>query len=94
VLADKDWRAMIAALRPIATRFILTDAPSAPTSRRWSLGEAARYATALGAEVAQIADFDAALAEAASRDETTLVTGSFHTVGDAMARLQASPLSG
>jgi dihydrofolate synthase/folylpolyglutamate synthase len=94
VLADKDWRAMIAALRPIATRFILTDAPSAPTSRRWSLGEAARYATALGAEVAQIADFDAALAEAASRDETTLVTGSFHTVGDAMARLQVSPLSG
>ena len=94
VLADKDWRAMIEALRPVASRFILTDAPSAPASRRWSLGEAARYATALGADVVQMADFDAALAEAASRDETTLVTGSFHTVGDAMARLQVSPLSG
>jgi dihydrofolate synthase/folylpolyglutamate synthase len=94
VLADKDWRAMIEALRPIATRFILTDAPSAPASRRWSLDDAARYAATLGVEVAQIADFDEALAEAASRDEDTLVTGSFHTVGDAMARLQASPLSG
>jgi dihydrofolate synthase / folylpolyglutamate synthase len=94
VLADKDWRAMIEALRPIATRFILTDAPSAPATRRWPLGEAALYTRALGAEVAQIADFDAALAEAASQVETTLVTGSFHTVGDAMARLQVSPLSG
>jgi folylpolyglutamate synthase/dihydropteroate synthase len=25
---------------------------------------------------------------------TVLVTGSFHTVGDAMARLQVSPLTG
>ena len=94
VLADKDWRAMIDALRPIATRFILTDAPSAPATRRWSLDDAALYAKALGAEVAMLADFDAALAEAASRQETTLVTGSFHTVGDAMARLQVSPFSG
>jgi len=44
--------------------------------------------------VVEVPDFDAALAEAASRDEITLVTGSFHTVGDAMARLQVSPLSG
>jgi dihydrofolate synthase / folylpolyglutamate synthase len=94
VLADKDWRAMIEALRPIAAHFILTDAPSAPASRRWSLRDAARHAASLGAEVAEIPDFDAALAEAASRDEITLVTGSFHTVGDAMARLQVSPLSG
>jgi dihydrofolate synthase/folylpolyglutamate synthase len=94
VLADKDWRAMIDALHPIASRFILTDSPSAPASRRWSLDEAARYAATLGAEVAPIPDFDDALAEAARRDEDTLVTGSFHTVGDAMARLQASPLSG
>jgi dihydrofolate synthase/folylpolyglutamate synthase len=94
VLADKDWRAMIEALRPIASRFILTDAPSAPASRRWSLDDAARFAASLGADVVQLSDFDEALAEAASRDESTLVTGSFHTVGDAMARLQASPLSG
>jgi dihydrofolate synthase / folylpolyglutamate synthase len=94
VLSDKDWRAMMEALLPVAARFVLTDAPSAPANRRWSVREAARYAAALGAEVSEVSDFDAALAEAASRDEITLVTGSFHTVGDAMARLQVSPLSG
>jgi dihydrofolate synthase/folylpolyglutamate synthase len=52
------------------------------------------YVASLGVEVRELADFDAALAEAASYDEHTLVTGSFHTVGDAMARLQVSPLSG
>ena len=82
------------ALHPIASRFILTDAPSAPANRRWSLGDAAQFTASLGAEAAQISDFDEALAEAASRDENTLITGSFHTVGDAMARLQVSPLSG
>jgi dihydrofolate synthase/folylpolyglutamate synthase len=38
------------------------------------------------------ADFDRALADARTGDGTTLITGSFHTVGDAMARLQVSPL--
>ena len=94
VLADKDWRAMIVALRPVAARFIVTDAPSAPASRRWSTREAASYVASLGAEVREVADFDAALSEAQSHYEHTLVTGSFHTVGDAMARLQVSPLSG
>ena len=94
VLSDKDWRAMIEALRPVAARFIMTDAPSAPQSRRWSSHDAAQFAATLGAEVAEVTDFDRALADAASHDELTLVTGSFHTVGDAMARLQVSPLSG
>ena len=85
---------MMEALVPVAARFILTDAPSAPANRRWSVREAARYAAALGAEVVEVPDFDAALVQAASRDAITLVTGSFHTVGDAMARLQVSPLSG
>ena len=85
---------MIEALRPVAARFIVTDAPSAPASRRWSTRDAALYVASLGAEVREVGDFDAALAMAASYDEHTLVTGSFHTVGDAMARLQVSPLSG
>jgi dihydrofolate synthase / folylpolyglutamate synthase len=38
-------------------------------------------------------DFDRALTAAASLGGTVLVTGSFHTVGDAMVRLQASPLA-
>jgi dihydrofolate synthase/folylpolyglutamate synthase len=93
VLSDKDWRAMIEALRPVASRFIITDAPSAPPSRRWSSRDAAQFAATLGVEVAEVSDFDQAL-DAASHDELTLVTGSFHTVGDAMARLQVSPLLG
>jgi dihydrofolate synthase/folylpolyglutamate synthase len=94
VLGDKDWRTMLEALRPVATCFILTDAPSAPASRRWPLGEVARVAASMGVDVVEQADFDAALAVASRRTESTLVTGSFHTVGDAMARLQVSPLSG
>ena len=94
VLGDKDWRAMLETLRPIARRFILTDAPTAPASRRWPLADAANAASQLGVATSAISDFDAALAEASSHPEITLVTGSFHTVGDAMARLQVSPLIG
>jgi dihydrofolate synthase/folylpolyglutamate synthase len=94
VLRDKDWRAMLEALRPIATRFILTDAPTAPASRRWPLDEASSFASSLGVDTRTVPDFDAALALADASGATTLVTGSFHTVGDAMARLQVSPLSG
>jgi dihydrofolate synthase/folylpolyglutamate synthase len=94
VLGDKDWRAMLQALAPIAARFILTDAPSAPPHRRWPLEEAAAFAESIGAEAAAVPGFDEALVLASSHPGTTLVTGSFHTVGDAMARLQVSPLSG
>ena len=94
VLGDKDWRAMLEALRPIARRFILTEAPTAPASRRWSLRDAADAASLLGVEVHTVPEFDAALARASSYAERMLVTGSFHTVGDAMARLQVSPLTG
>ncbi|MBW8769333.1 MAG: bifunctional folylpolyglutamate synthase/dihydrofolate synthase [Gemmatimonadetes bacterium] len=94
VLADKDWREMMAALAPIAARFILTDSPTAPASRRWALSEVVTFAASLGVEHVVEPDFDAALARAKSFAGTTLVTGSFHTVGDAMARLQVSPLTG
>jgi dihydrofolate synthase/folylpolyglutamate synthase len=48
----------------------------------------------MGLQAEAEADFDRAL-EAAERDAgTVLVTGSFHTVGDAMARLQVSPFTG
>ncbi|HEV7990679.1 MAG TPA: folylpolyglutamate synthase/dihydrofolate synthase family protein [Gemmatimonadaceae bacterium] len=94
VLADKDWRAMLQALVPIATRFILTDAPTAPANRRWPLAEVAAFARSLEIESIIEADFDGALALAERTGATTLVTGSFHTVGDAMARLQVSPFTG
>jgi dihydrofolate synthase/folylpolyglutamate synthase len=38
--------------------------------------------------------FDTALARAEALGATIVITGSFHTVGDAMARLQVNPLAG
>jgi dihydrofolate synthase / folylpolyglutamate synthase len=93
VLADKDWRQMLRTLARSVSCFIITTAPSAPRNRVWELPEVARFAADESIPVEVIADFEAALARASSLGATTLVTGSFHTVGDAMARLQLSPLS-
>jgi dihydrofolate synthase/folylpolyglutamate synthase len=92
VLSDKDWRSMMRNLAPHVSHFVLTVAPTAPPSRVWHLEDVKRFATDEGISAEAIHGFDEALARATTRGETTLVTGSFHTVGDAMARLQASPL--
>ena len=94
VLGDKDWRAMLDILAPMVTRFILTDAPTAPPSRAWRLAEAVEYARGREYVVHGEPDFGAALTRAQRDAGTIVVTGSFHTVGDAMARLQVSPLTG
>lgn len=94
VLGDKDWRAMLDALSAVATRFIVTDAPTAPGTRRWPLREVVAHAEARGWTVVGEPDFGRALAAADATGDTVLVTGSFHTVGDAMSRLQVSPLTG
>ena len=94
VLADKDWRAMMDALSGVVDQFVLTNAPTAPASRAWSLAEALAHATERGYRAVAIADFDAAVQGADADGATVLATGSFHTVGDAMARLQVSPLTG
>jgi dihydrofolate synthase/folylpolyglutamate synthase len=94
VLRDKDWREMTRILSDVADYFVLTMAPTAPASRAWDLSEAAEFSRSLGVDVDAIEDFDAALERARSRGGTVLVTGSFHTVGDAMSRLQVSALSG
>jgi dihydrofolate synthase/folylpolyglutamate synthase len=92
VLADKDWRSMLRRLAPHVSHFVLTIAPTAPANRLWHLDEVAAFAKSEGISAEAIADFDSALSRASAGGGTTLVTGSFHTVGDAMARLQPSPL--
>ncbi len=92
VLRDKDWREMARVLNTIASRFIFTMAPTAPASRAWDLDEVAAYARELGVAFDVIPDFVAALESSTARAGTVLVTGSFHTVGDAMALLEVSPL--
>jgi dihydrofolate synthase/folylpolyglutamate synthase len=91
VLGDKDWRGIMDALGPLVDEFVLTVAPTSPPSRTWDLPEPAAYARGIGVRALVFRDFDRALAYAAGRAETVLVTGSFHTVGDAMDRLEVSP---
>jgi dihydrofolate synthase/folylpolyglutamate synthase len=84
---------MMRTLSSSVSRFIVTRSPSAPPSRVWDLEAVEQFAREQSIACEVIADFDAALERARSAGATTLVTGSFHTVGDAMARLQLSPLS-
>jgi dihydrofolate synthase/folylpolyglutamate synthase len=94
VLGDKDWRSMVDELAPVVDRFVLTCAPTAPASRAWRLDEAMAYVRGRGWPADAEGDFAQALAAAERAGRTVLVTGSFHTVGDAMARLQINPLAG
>jgi dihydrofolate synthase/folylpolyglutamate synthase len=83
---DKDWPAMLALLRPAVDRLFLTVAPSVPGHQRWVQSDFPESGP--GEEAVQFEpDFDHALAEIQHGAQTVLVTGSFHTVGDAMARL-------
>jgi dihydrofolate synthase/folylpolyglutamate synthase len=92
VLSDKDWHGIVEALAPHVSRFVFTEAPSAPAGRVWDARGAAWWARDRGWNAEHVEDFEEAL-EAAGRDAgMVLVTGSFHTVGDAMLRLQVDPL--
>jgi dihydrofolate synthase/folylpolyglutamate synthase len=93
VLADKDWRGIIRELAPAVDRFIFTTAPSAPADRKWDAAQAHAFAEAQGLRAQLEPDFDAAIVRGQETSETLLVTGSFHTVGDAMSRLQVSPFA-
>jgi dihydrofolate synthase/folylpolyglutamate synthase len=94
VLSDKDWRGIMDVLAPVVDRFILTNAPTAPPSRTWNLPDPLGYARDRGWNAEVIRDFDRALARGTAAGATVLITGSFHTVGDAMARLEVSPTGG
>ena len=94
VLRDKDWPAMMRALAPHVDLFVLTLPPSVPADRAWEIGEPAALAAAHGWPAVVEPDFARALARSQEGAATTLVTGSFHTVGDAMARLPGSLTDG
>ena len=94
VLADKDWRGVLDALGPAVDGLVLTTPPTAPPGRVWDAGAAGAYARERGYAAEVEPDFDRALAAVGGRPGTGVVTGSFHTVGDAMARLQVDPLGG
>lgn len=91
-LRDKEWREMLTALAPVVDFFVLTNAPTAPASRAWNLAAAGEFLASTSTAGAIIPSFDEALRVAADAG-TVVITGSFHTVGDAMARLQVSPFA-
>ena len=88
VLGDKDWAALLGPVAALADALILTQPPSAPVERRWNPAAVAQEAR-LGSAVTVQEDFAAALesARVAARGGTVLVTGSNHTVGDALNAL-------
>ncbi len=93
VLRDKDWAGILRAVARVATHIVVTMAPTAPASRAWNLDEVMAWAEAEGLPVQRVDGFASALDCARERAATVLVTGSFHTVGDAMERLQVDPLA-
>ncbi len=101
VLGDKDWRSMLPPLFERAESAVLTVPVSAPADRRWdpaAAAESIRRAEAgpgaAPAAVLVVEDFAAALREAAALAGmgTVVVTGSVHTVGNAMGLLGIDPL--
>ena len=90
-LRDKEWKDMLGTLSPFVDSFVLADAPTAPESRRWNLEEARAFLRHINAKGDVAWTFGDALAQVEAAEGTVVITGSFHTVGDAMARLQVSP---
>jgi dihydrofolate synthase/folylpolyglutamate synthase len=91
ILGDKDWQAMLPALFELADLAVLTVPPTAPANRAW---QPERVLEEIGSERAEVVrDFTAALERARGRAAagTVLVTGSFHTVGDALIALDRAP---
>ena len=93
VLADKDWKGIITELAPAVDRFLFTNAPSAPPERRWNPNAAHTFAVEQGFAADLEPDLDIAIERGQTGCETLVVTGSFHTVGDVMSRLQVSPFA-
>jgi dihydrofolate synthase / folylpolyglutamate synthase len=62
---------------------IVTNPTSAPPARGWDASEAAAFGAENGWNVELIPDLPSAVALAAAEGATVVITGSFHTVGDA-----------
>jgi dihydrofolate synthase/folylpolyglutamate synthase len=96
-LADKDWIGMLQRLCPLADAVVLTIPPTAPQHRRWDPAAAAAHIRLpvpnIEPEFRAALDRASELALAGVAHEanfaggTVLVTGSLHTVGDALLAL-------
>lgn len=91
ILNDKNWREMLVHLAPHVDRILLVSPPTAPAQRAWNPAEALAFASASGIE-AELADFETAVSLAPNYSGTVLITGSFHTTGDALQLINAKGL--
>lgn len=90
VMADKDWPAMLRAVDAVADRLVLTRPAGAPDGRAWDPRSAAHALPAGRVEV--VPDLPQAVDRLRrERAGSVLVTGSFHTVGEAMIALGLDP---
>ncbi|MDP9177883.1 MAG: hypothetical protein M3O61_09405 [Gemmatimonadota bacterium] len=83
VLRDKDWREMMRSLCPVVHATIVTTPASASVDRVWDATEALKFGRENGWAVTLAPGVAEAAERAASEAATVVVTGSFHTVGDA-----------
>jgi dihydrofolate synthase/folylpolyglutamate synthase len=96
VLGDREWRDMLPPVLQRVDRAILTRPPSAPHERCWDPKEAAEAIGALlpeGCSLTAEPDFSEAIHGVRSGPSggTVVVTGSCHTVGDALKQLNRCP---
>jgi dihydrofolate synthase/folylpolyglutamate synthase len=88
ILGDKEWARMLPPLFAEVDSIVLTVPPTAPAARAWDPAEALQRVPDDRARI--VLEFGAALQQAeksAGQTGSVLVTGSFHTVGDALAML-------
>jgi dihydrofolate synthase/folylpolyglutamate synthase len=92
IQGDKDWRSMLPPLFTIAREAVLTQPPTVPPERRWDPLKAAG-AVKPRPNLHILPDFTEALemARDVAGKGTVVVTGSHHTVGDAMNALGILP---
>lgn len=91
-LRDKEWEDMLTTLGGVVDGLVLTHAPTAPASRAWDLEIVRGFAARAGLRATIEPDFERAI-RPGKEIATVVIAGSFHTVGDAMARLQVSPFA-
>ena len=87
VLGDKDYLGMIECLSAEVDGFVFTVPDTAPERRRWDLSRLERELGGLAVAHELEPRFERALERVQDNAATVIVTGSFHTVGDALARL-------
>jgi dihydrofolate synthase/folylpolyglutamate synthase len=92
IQGDKDWRSMLPPLFKLAGEAVLTQPPSIPPERRWDPLQAAAAVKARP-NLHILRDFGEAMeaARVVAGKGTVVVTGSHHTVGDAMTVLGITP---